>query len=189
MVHRNLSRNKVARVDGIFCKKNSSDFSASQNNTLRHKSAKLYRKSEAHPQLTTYFWFVRHGFAHDRPHWFCTAAILLLRPRKVKTMKGRAGFLVLTAIILSTSSASDAQAQRNCAPRETVLERLAQRYGETRQSVGLGRDNSMVEVFASLQSGSWTITVTTPTGLTCLIASGQSFEPLEEPLPNYDNDA
>ena len=87
------------------------------------------------------------------------------------------------------ASAAETQTQRNCAPRDTVVERLAQGYGETRQSVGLGRDNSMVEVFASLQSGSWTITVTTPTGLTCLIASGQSFEPLEEPLPGFDKDA
>ena len=40
------------------------------------------------------------------------------------------------------------------------------------------------------ESGSWTITVTMPTGMTCLMASGQSYEALAEALPApVDNDA
>lgn len=101
-------------------------------------------------------------------------------------MKGKSKAAAMIAASLLSATPIDAQGQRNCAPRDTVVERLAQGYGETRQSVGLGPDNSMVEVFASLQSGSWTITVTSPTGLACLIASGQSFESLEEDLPNID---
>ncbi len=69
-----------------------------------------------------------------------------------------------------------AQSQRSCAPRDTIVERLQHTYGETRRSVGLGSNNAMVEVFASEESGSWTITITTPTGLTCLVATGQAFE-------------
>jgi len=76
-----------------------------------------------------------------------------------------------------------AQSARNCAPRDTVVEKLAEGYGETRQSMGLGANNSVVEVFASDETGTWTITVTTPNGVTCLVASGQSYEPLAEALP------
>ncbi len=79
--------------------------------------------------------------------------------------------------------------QRNCAPRQIVLERLAVKYGETRQSIGVASNNAVVEVFASQDTGSWTITVTTPTGLTCLVASGQSFETLAEALPSSGDDA
>lgn len=104
-------------------------------------------------------------------------------------MKGLQNSLTLALTAILMTKTVQAQTQRNCAPRATVVERLAQGYGETRQSIGLGRDNTMVEVFASLQSGSWTITVTTPTGLTCLIASGQSFEPLAEALQVPDKDA
>ncbi|MBK0327690.1 hypothetical protein I5535_10295 [Rhodobacteraceae bacterium F11138] len=82
-----------------------------------------------------------------------------------------------------------AQQSRNCAPRETVVERLASGYGETRQSIGLGAQGTVVEVFASDETGSWTITVTTPNGVTCLVASGQSFEELAEALPPKGNDA
>ncbi|WP_318329025.1 hypothetical protein [Sulfitobacter sp. D35] len=78
---------------------------------------------------------------------------------------------------------------RNCAPRDAVVSRLAQGYGESRQSMGLGSNNAVVEVFASAETGTWTITVTTPNGLTCLVASGQSFETLAEAAPIIDSDA
>ena len=83
----------------------------------------------------------------------------------------------------------EAQQQRNCGPRDIVVNRLAEGYGETRQSMGLGANNAVIEVFASEESGSWTITVTTPNGLTCLVASGQAYEPLAEALPAKGNDA
>ncbi|WP_368185147.1 hypothetical protein [Aestuariibius sp. HNIBRBA575] len=79
-----------------------------------------------------------------------------------------------------------AQQARNCAPHEMVIERLADRYGESRQSIGLAANNAVIEVFASLETGSWTITVTAPGGPTCMVASGQHFQALAEALPNTD---
>jgi len=93
----------------------------------------------------------------------------------------------LTALILLAPVAALANA--GCAPRDVVLERLATSYGETRQSIGLGANNQMIEVFASTETGSWTITVTRPGGITCLMASGQAFETLSETLPSRDRDA
>lgn len=68
----------------------------------------------------------------------------------------------------------------NCAPRGVVIERLADRYGEARQSIGLDGQGRAVEVFANIETGSWTITVTLPNGLSCLSASGHAFEALNE---------
>ena len=93
------------------------------------------------------------------------------------------GLMVLAAGHVS------AETRRNCAPRDVVLERLADGYGETRQSIGLGANDAVVEVFASDETGTWTITVTTASGVTCLVASGQSFETLAEALPPKGNDA
>ena len=70
--------------------------------------------------------------------------------------------------------------------RNHVIERLAATYGETRQSIGLGANNQVIEVFASLKTGTWTITVTTPNGLTCLVASGQAYEALDEEIASGD---
>lgn len=100
-------------------------------------------------------------------------------------MKG----LLLTAIITLTGTAALSQQMSHCASRDLVVERLAQKYGESRQALGLGSQGAMVEIFASEDSGSWTITVTMPNGSTCLMATGQAYEKLAEALPNTDEDA
>ena len=87
-----------------------------------------------------------------------------------------------TTVVGETSS-------RNCAARDLVLERLSSSYGETRQSIGLGTNNAVIETFASKETGTWTITVTMPNGTTCMIASGQAFEQLaEEKLAGNDTE-
>lgn len=100
---------------------------------------------------------------------------------------GRAVILAIFALALGSGQAS-AQTN-NCGPREQVLDRLATKYGETRQSMGLGAQGQVMEVFASPQSRSWTITVTLPNGMTCLVASGQSYEALAEALQKPEIDA
>ena len=92
------------------------------------------------------------------------------------------------AAILATPLAAQ-QTNAPCAPHEIVVERLATGYGESRQAIALGANNSVVEVYASLETGSWTITVTMPGGPTCLVASGQAFEMVAEALPNTDQGA
>lgn len=98
------------------------------------------------------------------------------------------GLTVAGAIVLAMTTDVAAQ-NRNCGPREAVVTRLAEGYGETRQSMGLGSNNAVIEVFASDETGSWTITVTQANGLTCLVASGQGFEELAEALPAKGDDA
>jgi hypothetical protein len=76
-----------------------------------------------------------------------------------------------------------AEAQnRNCGPREKVITTLAEKYKETRRSIGLANKGRVMEVYASEESGSWTIIVTMPNGVTCLVASGQAFEAVDETL-------
>ena len=100
----------------------------------------------------------------------------------------RTFFLMSFGIGAMMIAAQQTQAQtRNCADHAQVVERLAQAYGESRQSIGLGGDNAVVEVFASMDTGSWTITVTRPGGPTCLVAAGQAYQYLNEPLANFDS--
>ncbi|MFB9148666.1 hypothetical protein [Roseovarius ramblicola] len=97
--------------------------------------------------------------------------------------------LGLTTALASLLAAPAAAQSGRCAPRETVVQRLAEAYGETRQSMGLGANNAVVEVFASAASGSWTITVTGTNGITCLVAAGQGYEAVADSLPKPGNDA
>lgn len=89
--------------------------------------------------------------------------------------------LGIGALLFATQHAF-AQSPRQCGDRTQVLNRLAEGYGETRQSLGLGSNNAVIEVFASEETGTWTITVTLPNGMTCLIASGQAYEETDDEL-------
>lgn len=90
--------------------------------------------------------------------------------------------LGLAGLILWTDAAN-AATHAQCAPRADVVAHLAQKYSETRRSLGLAANSTVMEMFASDTTGTWTITVTTPQGITCLIASGTSYEPVTDPLP------
>ncbi|SLN29117.1 hypothetical protein ROA7450_01233 [Roseovarius albus] len=100
-------------------------------------------------------------------------------------MKGK---LILYAVVAMGLLSHPATAQNNCGQRDMVLDRLASKYRESRQSVGLGANNTMIEVFASDETGTWTITATNARGITCLLASGQAFETLTEALPAIGNE-
>ena len=74
-------------------------------------------------------------------------------------------------------------AQTNCAPHADVVQRLAAGYGEHRQSRGMVSDNTVMEVYASLETGTWTIVVTRANGIACLVAAGRGYEPTNELAP------
>ncbi|MEM0935564.1 MAG: hypothetical protein AAF646_13595 [Pseudomonadota bacterium] len=90
-------------------------------------------------------------------------------------------FLVFGFVVLAAASV-EAQHARTCGERDLIVERLANGYGESRQSMGLGSNNTVMEVYASEETGTWTITVTMPNGMMCLVASGRAYEALAEDL-------
>lgn len=97
--------------------------------------------------------------------------------------------ITLLALALG-APALPAQAQtETCADHDTMVRHLAEGWGESRQSVALDAGNSMVELFASPETGTWTMTVTRPGGPTCMIASGHAFEMVSETLPVLDEGA
>lgn len=107
----------------------------------------------------------------------------------IKTILNMTIGLGVMALAAQQLPAQTAQTAQNCAPRPMVLEQLASDFGETRRSIGLARQGQVVELFASAETGSWTITITLPNGLTCLVAAGQAFESLAETLPPSGSDA
>jgi len=100
---------------------------------------------------------------------------------------GRAAAALALARLLAPPPGAEAQSA-NCADHRTVVTRLAESYGETRQSIGLASNNTVVEVLASTETGTWTITVTRAGGPTCLIAAGEHYQLLSERLPDPGED-
>lgn len=75
-----------------------------------------------------------------------------------------------------------AEAASRCAPRESVVDHLSGKFGESRQVIGLSGGEMVMELFASDDTGTWTITVTSPDGRMCIVAAGKSYEAVNEAL-------
>jgi hypothetical protein len=71
-----------------------------------------------------------------------------------------------------------AETPATCAPHDVVERQLQRRYGETRQMIALAGPQVLVELYASRQGGTWTLTVTSPDGTSCLAGSGDAYEAL-----------
>jgi hypothetical protein len=104
-------------------------------------------------------------------------------------MQRHVSIAALTLGILLAAPASAQQNGARCAPRDNVVAYLATRYGESRQSVGIAAGNAVMELYASGETGTWTVTVTMPDGMMCLVASGSSFETVAEAPVKPGDDA
>jgi hypothetical protein len=87
------------------------------------------------------------------------------KPKMLKT---------IAAIVLAT--AAPALAQSNCAPLDAVNERLMEGYGEQLRTMGLSENGqTVVSQYVNEETGTWTIVVIQPSGIACLVASGQDW--------------
>ncbi len=76
---------------------------------------------------------------------------------------------------------SSAQAQSICGEHSTVVASLEKTYSEAPVSMGLASNGAVIEILAS-PSGSFTIILTQPNGLSCVMAAGESWEDLPKRL-------
>ena len=80
------------------------------------------------------------------------------------------------ACAFTIASVNAASAQRGiCAKRDEVVAQLRSVHGESRQAVGLQQNARVMETYANPETGSWTIIVSLPTGVACLVAAGEAF--------------
>lgn len=93
--------------------------------------------------------------------------------------------IILIAMLFPPSPAH-AQQPMICGQRDQIIARLQASFGEERRAMGLAGHNRIIEVFASDETGSWTITITGLDGITCLVAAGQNYESFA-PAPQGQN--
>jgi hypothetical protein len=60
--------------------------------------------------------------------------------------------------------------------RTDVVRVLRETFGETAIAQGLAHTGAVAEVFTSAK-GTWTILATSPNGLTCMVGSGEAWQP------------
>ena len=86
-----------------------------------------------------------------------------------------------TVFLLLTLAATAASAQQpTCDERDRVLELLAKKYKESPIAAGVTNTGGLVEVLTDGKGGSWTIIVTTPQGMSCLVAAGEGWRSMQQ---------
>lgn len=73
-----------------------------------------------------------------------------------------------------------------CAPRDKVVARLAEKFGETRLGAGLSA-GGVVELWAS-KAGGWTLLLSLPDGRSCLMSGGEAWQVLDPETPKPKGD-
>ncbi|SCA55409.1 conserved exported hypothetical protein [Candidatus Terasakiella magnetica] len=84
----------------------------------------------------------------------------------------------LLTLITVMSFAFPVAAQNLCGERVDIIDTLKERYREVPVSMGLAGNGGVVEIFAS-NKGSWTILVTRPTGVACVVSAGEAWESIK----------
>ncbi len=83
---------------------------------------------------------------------------------------------VLTAVAAATMAPSIAEAKRVCDKRADVLTHLAKKYSEKPTSVGVTANGGIVELLSEKSGKTWTLIVSMPNGISCLLAAGQDWD-------------
>lgn len=82
---------------------------------------------------------------------------------------------LILGLVLAALVSFPATAQEICGDRKEIVNRLETGYLEKRIAMGLGSAGSLIELFVSKESGSFTLLITTPIGTTCLMAAGEDW--------------
>ncbi|ANK81696.1 MAG: hypothetical protein TEF_13495 [Rhizobiales bacterium NRL2] len=95
--------------------------------------------------------------------------------RKIAT-----GLIAAAGIV---AAATAANAQLLCGERENVVEKLSRGYQEKPVAMGLTSSGAVVEILSSGENGqTWTMIATRPDGVSCVMATGESWQPVESEL-------
>jgi len=70
--------------------------------------------------------------------------------------------------------------QHQCGNSIEVRNTLNKKYGETQVSFGVTADGGLAEVLASKDGLTWTIIVSYPNGITCMIANGEGWRTVDQ---------
>ena len=97
-----------------------------------------------------------------------------------------APFSVIAAAALVLAVASPAAAQQAaCAPHTDVVALLSQQHGEVMIGVGLDQRGVLTELFTSPGGATWSIIVTKPGGLACMVSAGTGWQEMAAPEPTF----
>ena len=77
---------------------------------------------------------------------------------------------------LTTFAPASLSAQgNNCAPRDVIVTRLSDKFSEALSGGGMQNAKTLLEVWTSEETGSFTVLVSYANGMSCIVSSGHNW--------------
>ena len=86
--------------------------------------------------------------------------------------------IAFTAALATTLFAVGAQAAPACGKRNDVLAEMSEKFKEAPVGIGLAGNGGLIELLTAKTGTTWTLIITLPKGLTCLLAAGRDWQSL-----------
>jgi hypothetical protein len=83
--------------------------------------------------------------------------------------------LLCVGMLAIDSARSPASAANLCTPRAAMIDALARKYHEQRRGMGIASRTGVLEFYVS-QKGTWTMVMSMPNGISCIVAAGKDWE-------------
>lgn len=94
----------------------------------------------------------------------------------------RAIYLLAGIALWASASANTALANEAgiaCTDRDSAVTHLSSKYREHTVALGLASNGGVLELLTDEAGKTWSIIVTTPDGLSCMVANGEYWEPVQ----------
>lgn len=99
---------------------------------------------------------------------------------KARVLSAWVGAATVPAVLLLGAAATASPALANpptaCGPHTEVIKTLGDRFHETQSATALTSVGTLLEVLTSKDGSTWTIIVSRPDGLSCVVAAGQNWQ-------------
>ena len=85
---------------------------------------------------------------------------------------------IVLFLALVLGAGTSARAQSVCMAHTDLANQLDSRFSETPIAIGLAGNNVVLEVFSNGDGSTWTMVLTRPDGMSCVLATGEGWETL-----------
>ncbi len=101
-------------------------------------------------------------------------------------------FAVVTfAFVLLLHTAATVKAQPVCMPHDDFRVELQRNFSEAPVAIGIANNGALIELYAKRDKSSWTLIMTRPGGLSCVLVAGEEWNDLrkreEEQIAQLDS--
>ncbi len=103
-----------------------------------------------------------------------------IAPNNPKPIAIRSITVVALVLGLLIYTAATAKAQPVCLPHEDLKEQLYANFSETPAAIAIANNGALVELFATRDRSSWTLAMTRPGGMSCVLVAGEEWNRFPE---------